>query len=331
MEKKRINWIDFAKGITIFLVVFGHINSGLLNSGKFQAYDNILSLIYDFVGTLRMPLFFMVSGFLYYTKLNSNLTDLKKSILKKFIALGIPYLIFSVLTWIVKFTMGGNVRVEVELKDLLLIPIVPIEHFWFLYVLLIIFVLTELFDYYFKNNYIVLSIIFAIAIVRWNFHSGFYLLDKSMSMMIFFYMGKMLRQNINVLKNSTFVLLCFLTFVALEAAALYNDISYSGIGFIVSVTGVLFILAASMRLNDEGYIYRYFSEVGRITMPVYLLHPSIASMTRMVLFKFGIGNIIVHFILGVVVAWCLSIFIYRIAAKNKYADFLFYPAKYWKV
>lgn len=45
MTKNRINWIDFGKGFTIFLVLLGHVFLGLYESGKFSSYDKMLITI----------------------------------------------------------------------------------------------------------------------------------------------------------------------------------------------------------------------------------------------------------------------------------------------
>ena len=48
---KRVDYLDYAKGIAIILVVLGHIFSG----------GNIKTYIYSF----HMPLFFIISGYLF--------------------------------------------------------------------------------------------------------------------------------------------------------------------------------------------------------------------------------------------------------------------------
>ena len=68
MNKRNIN-IDLSKGILIILVVLGHsiqyaIGSEWLTSQKF--YDDI---IFRAIYSYHMPLFMMISGYLFY---NSN-------------------------------------------------------------------------------------------------------------------------------------------------------------------------------------------------------------------------------------------------------------------
>lgn len=65
--KKRVREIDLIKGIAIFLVVFGHSiqygsGSYFLKSGLFFQ-NNVFKVIYSF----HMPLFMLVSGFLFYS------------------------------------------------------------------------------------------------------------------------------------------------------------------------------------------------------------------------------------------------------------------------
>ncbi|WP_162779036.1 acyltransferase family protein, partial [Klebsiella pneumoniae] len=57
----RETWVDYAKGIGIILVVFGHANRGLYSSGIYispEIYHYLDNVIYSF----HMPLFFFLSG-----------------------------------------------------------------------------------------------------------------------------------------------------------------------------------------------------------------------------------------------------------------------------
>ena len=83
-NKKRINWIDWAKVIGIWLVILGHA----------PAKGHI------FIYMFHMPLFFMLSGFLY------KRTNFKSEIKKSFRSLIIPYLIFNLLLIIVSIIIG---------------------------------------------------------------------------------------------------------------------------------------------------------------------------------------------------------------------------------
>jgi fucose 4-O-acetylase-like acetyltransferase len=76
----RERWLDTAKGLGILAVVAGH-------SGNLLAH----TYLYWF----HMPLFFIISGYLY--KNLHNMQDLKKWINKRTKQLLIPYFIFGLL------------------------------------------------------------------------------------------------------------------------------------------------------------------------------------------------------------------------------------------
>ncbi|WP_219704700.1 acyltransferase family protein, partial [Klebsiella pneumoniae] len=64
----RNEWVDYAKGFGIVLVVYGHISRGLYNSGIISDtkwFHFIDSLIYSF----HMPLFFFLSWFFLFKSL----------------------------------------------------------------------------------------------------------------------------------------------------------------------------------------------------------------------------------------------------------------------
>lgn len=80
----RINWIDWAKAITIILVVMGHFN---FNQSSFT-YQN-------FIYIFHMPIFFFLSGYLY-----KSIPEFPVFFKKNVLSLIVPYLFFNILTLI---------------------------------------------------------------------------------------------------------------------------------------------------------------------------------------------------------------------------------------
>jgi fucose 4-O-acetylase-like acetyltransferase len=85
VQKSRIEWLDMAKGIAMFLVFYGH----LPGSGDNPWFPDLMSsraVIYYF----HMPLFFVLSG------LTTHLdTEFGPSVWKRFRRLIVPYYFFS--------------------------------------------------------------------------------------------------------------------------------------------------------------------------------------------------------------------------------------------
>lgn len=92
MTKSRINWIDFGKGLAIFLVLTGHVLLGLYQSEKFPSWDNVLLLIVAQLYIFHIPVFFALSG--YFFKPLSNIKEFLGYAKKKTIILGIPYIFY---------------------------------------------------------------------------------------------------------------------------------------------------------------------------------------------------------------------------------------------
>lgn len=88
MLEKRIRWIDISKGIGIILVLMGHVS-------KIKIINNI---IFSF----HMPLFFMISGYLYKNK--------EKFVKNKFKKILIPYFLFSIVSFLYWFIIERHIR-----------------------------------------------------------------------------------------------------------------------------------------------------------------------------------------------------------------------------
>lgn len=78
---KRIEWIDLAKGMAIFLMVCGH--------------TSIPSSLSNWIWSFHMPLFFIVSGMLFSPYNYPSFADFLK---KRCRTLLLPWLVFTVVT-----------------------------------------------------------------------------------------------------------------------------------------------------------------------------------------------------------------------------------------
>ncbi len=90
MSQKRLDYLDMAKGLGIFLVVLGHIEF---------IQESTLRWIFSF----HMPLFFIIAGILAYEKQEQN-QDICLTIRKKAQGILIPYASFSLIF----LTMAGT-------------------------------------------------------------------------------------------------------------------------------------------------------------------------------------------------------------------------------
>ena len=102
MERQRNNYIDWIKGICIFMVVLGHCS--LLN-------ENVFWFIYRF----HMPLFFIISGYLF-----NNSISIVIFLKNKFRRIIIPYIIFFILSFLINNLLFEKISLKFAIKVFIL-------------------------------------------------------------------------------------------------------------------------------------------------------------------------------------------------------------------
>lgn len=132
-KKKRIEYIDALRGFTMILVVAVHIYSYCFMQLNVKEYD----LSYNnFFGIFRMPLFYFISGFVFYKQ--DRLWDYVT--LKKFITSKIRVQLFSTLIFFFLFCWLYQKGIKHSLYDS------QKSGYWFTYILFIYFVLYIIID-----------------------------------------------------------------------------------------------------------------------------------------------------------------------------------------
>lgn len=92
--KKRIEYIDIAKGIGIILVIMCH-----------SGYINGMAI---YVNSFFMPLFFYTAGLVYRDKE----LELKKYLMTKFKTLMVPYYVWNVLLILGSKVIGRRIGID---------------------------------------------------------------------------------------------------------------------------------------------------------------------------------------------------------------------------
>ena len=88
-DAHRINWIDWAKAIGIYLVVTGH------------AHHHHADVV-PFIFMIHMPLFFVISGYLFKTE-----CTLRELSIRNIRGLVIPYILYNIIASSYWFVVGG--------------------------------------------------------------------------------------------------------------------------------------------------------------------------------------------------------------------------------
>ena len=130
----RVGWIDTAKGLGIMLVVVGHVMRGLVAS-KLVADTPTVSFIDAWIYAFHMPLFFFLSGLFLCRSATKPLPEFMRD---KIGTIAYPYFVWSLITLLIKSPMGQAVNQPRTLLEIAEVLYIPIEQFWFLYVLFLL-------------------------------------------------------------------------------------------------------------------------------------------------------------------------------------------------
>ena len=158
--KRREIWVDNIKVVACILVAIGHFFMGMITA-EMMPDSGLQKWFIQTIYYFHVPLFFIASGYLYQ-KVNC-VTDVRswgKNILKKLLTLGIPYFVFSFVTWALKTFFSSSVNTPLGgLADTLFIH--PAAPYWYLYALFFVFLITPTFR---NKKMAVVGLIIALAL-----------------------------------------------------------------------------------------------------------------------------------------------------------------------
>lgn len=190
--RMRDKAIDLAKGIAILLVYLGH--SILYYPIQMSSMYGWCKVLCNMISSFNMPLFFIISGFLFCCSKKSNLEVLKGKVYRLFI----PYLFAMLIVDGIKIfapkSLSYNKIYDLAggVKSILLFG----GDRWFTYVLFLMFLLVLLFRKSLSKNIVYYSFLIALPIICYlNFLPTVFLLNKVFYYFFFFLIGYLLNAN----------------------------------------------------------------------------------------------------------------------------------------
>lgn len=302
----RIDWLDNARGIGIVLVVIGHALGGLIDSslgpGQY-APRQAFFLIYTF----HMPLFFLLSGLLVSRRLEKGAKPFLMGLLPTIV---VPYFIWSAVQAGVIHALGTLVNSpSVSLVNTLVsLPWSTVSQFWFLYALFWMHVLATVLLPRIGAEGLVLV---ALALKALMLVIALPVAAKLVcNHMLFYAIGVWLRPDgveRLVISRAGLVralLLPALTIALLAATLLalpqfgadlplavasspeIANLSWRFPVMACAVAGTFAVLGLAASQPDA--LARLFAHLGKLTMPIFVLHVFFIAGTRIVLIKSGL-------------------------------------------
>ena len=301
MQNKRNIWVDYAKGIGIILVVYGHVARGVFNA-KIPMDTDVYRAIDSAIYTFHMPLFFFLSGLFFYESFSNK--KWITFISGKIDTILYPYILWSIIQGSIEVILGNFTNGHVTFNEVFSLLWAPRAQFWFLYSLFQIFLISSLI--YIKGNRAILIIISILASFAYLLHFEFFGINFLKSLLphfCFFSFGVFYNSISSTIYKHKFKVVwpLLLAFIAGQLwFHLYANLDYTSLGwlqFLLALTSILFICIFCQII--EKYHIPPLLALGSFSMTIYLAHVIAASATRIVLKNiFHINNASIHLTLG---------------------------------
>lgn len=333
-EKTREQFVDNVKLLACILVVLGHLYQSMVRSHLLPE-DEIYRISTSFLYLFHVQLFFVCSGYLYqkYSKVDSIRTW-ESNLLKKIIALGVPYYVFSTFSWLMREMFSGSVNLpnEVSLPRMLLLE--PTSPYWYLIVLTIMFLLPTINSARAEVVYVGLLFVstFAMKCIGSCLVSTLKLALRYVFFFLFGMVFSCIIQYMYVLLDkkwkrvSLFVLLMVWMSLGIIFFIVPNFPIHTNRVWQLILCTLILLYFKSLEMSGVGL--GFLEGLKAYTFPIFLMHTIFAAPVRLILLKIGVTNALIHIVGGFFISIAGPIIIYRCMRKIRWPLIIIYPLKW---
>ncbi len=318
-ETPRVDWVDYAKGFCIVMVVMMHSTLGVeAAAGK----ESWMHALVAFAKPFRMPDFFLISGLFLARVIDRPWRDyLDKKV--------VHFLYFYVLWVTIQFVFkapgfmaqGGITNV---IQQYALAYVEPFGTLWFIYILPLFFVVTKLV----KRVPPLLVFAAAAALEIAPIHTGWIMIDEFASRFVYFFAGYWLASYIfsfaaRVQRQAMPALAALLVWALVNGVfvfAGYGDLPFVSLALGFLGAAAIVALAALLAQVNWFALLRY---AGENSIVVYLAFFLPMAATRAALLKTGAIPDLGTVALAVTVAAVIAPLVFHAIARGTRLDFLF--------
>lgn len=230
---KRLESYDFMKGVLIMCVIWGHLCMYLSGS------DYEKNELTTYIRLFQMPLFILISGF--FQKSVVTLDDLKSKLRKSILHIGIPLIIWSILTYLIKLLVNFNDYNDYNFFIFQSKGILSL--YWFLVCLLLCLLFYAILDYiYHKSHYLGIILYLISPLITWLFIDIFHF-----SFLWLFFLIGVLFKRMEII-NQKFRLI-------ISKFDRMKQIAVGGCRIIIFSIGILFVFISGHLLKTDYTFY----------------------------------------------------------------------------
>ena len=282
---RRIEWIDSVKGVAMISVVLCHVVNGFSKAGLFiNSRGGVLYAIENITDIYQMPLFCLISGFLFFFSYVSETGELKREKVDRQILnfVGI-YVVWSAIAYAAKIAFSREVNTELSPWAILFIWCKTIDFLWYLYVLAALYALFRL-DKVRNAPGRILFVIMAIAglagsALESDFLGGLFCIKLILYYSFIFYVGMLLAKRLRggeSLKKPETIAILSMGVVSIVLTILFWSrevkIRETPIVSLIAGLGISFLIVLVFMRVDILQRIKPLNYIGRHSIEIYVIH-----------------------------------------------------------
>lgn len=327
--KQRVRWIDAIKGFAIILVVLGHVAERYYKYDLYPNYTVVFQWIYNVIYSFHMPLFMIISGYLfYYSYMIPSWKQKYHRFWTHWINLTIVYTAYVFIIGIVKLSFSTDLLHPIIGYDLLLIWIKPIGHMWYLYSLLLMYLIYLAIQK--VSDIIVIFSSFFLSVISTQMHIAYFDLYHVARLFFFFAIGVMLCKYPNWIENkmskTIIIVLAIISFIL--AFHFWNEgIEIERVLGIQLIVGFGISLAIIFLFKEINFLNRCkpFLWCGSYSLEIYILHQYSVVVVLKLITMLRCMNVFVGYFVASIISLVSVIVLVEIMKKLKVYKYAFKP------
>ncbi len=323
---ERVDWVDYAKGICIVMVVMMHSTLGVeVAAGR----HGFMHLVVEFARPFRMPDFFLISG-LFLSRVIDR--DWRTYLDRKVVHFFYFYFLWTAIQFAFKASSFAAVDGWANVGYLYLQSFIePFGTLWFIYMLPISFVVTKLT----RRAPPLLIWIIAAALETARISTDWTIIDEFASRFVYFYSGYILASYVFALADHTKenpgqMILGLAAWAVAHGILVFAGMSdMPAMSLILGFAGACAVIVTGTLLARMHWL-EWLRYLGEHSIVVYLAFFLPMAVTRILLLKLGIIQDIGVISIIVTMAGILGSLVIWWWARRTGLNFLFErPQRYW--
>lgn len=284
MDESRVAWVDYAKGLTIIMVVMMHSTLGVEKAAGAEGWMNVVAA---FTRPFRMPDFFMIAG-LFLARVIDR--DWRTYGDKKIMYFAYFYVLWLTIQFAFKAPgIAAETGTSGVLAAYALSFIDPFGTIWFIYLLPIFFAVAKATR---RVPWVIIWLIGA-GLELAPIQTGWTIPDEFAARFVYFYSGYIFAPQIfrlaeSVIRHGWIAAAYLLAWAVVEAFAVFGGVwELPGVSLALGFAGAVAVASISALLSKSDLMapIRY---CGKHSLVIYLAFFLPMAISRTVLLKLGI-------------------------------------------